>query len=600
MTTPDDLRLDPPPDRPAPAEEEAPSHPAVRLAQQLLDPRGLQALMLSGGGLLAIGLVIWLAVKGVFNNPVVAATGLGGVNLALLGAGVWMAAKTRYQLAGRATALLACVLLPLNLWFYDAQGLLTLANGGNLWIPALMCCLIYGGVARLLKDSLFVYAFTAGVAMMGLLFLADGDVDRFFEVLAPSTLLVALGVGCIHVERLFSVKAANEADRAFTRDDFGRAFFRAGHGLLASGLGVLLAGRLAGRFYEAVFIRYDWFVQPDVTTMVNVKLAAIGLALAGTYAYGYSCFATNGSRRYTAFAALTLAWSAAIGLELLGVGLNGTLFALSLAGLAAIAAGKFSEQTAVGNGGRFAVGLAGAAGAFMASNRLLGGDADWGLLFLLAGQIAVAVAGAVLTPPAEGRRGLFVVAGLQLLIAGLTLNSLSVLTFGQRVEIGATVVGLGFLLTGLADWRREVRGAVREEGDRLVDGSLWIGSLLAVVPMTLGLLGTRLGGSDHGWWIAVHEMGVLAIGLSLAGTGVLCRLRALTLAGVGALGIYLLSLVTLLHVPDQLQSVAVYLMAGGGVLFSGAVLLSVYRDRLLALPQRMREGEGVFAVLKWR
>jgi hypothetical protein len=42
------------------------------------------------------------------------------------------------------------------------------------------------------------------------------------------------------------------------------------------------------------------------------------------------------------------------------------------------------------------------------------------------------------------------------------------------------------------------------------------------------------------------------------------------------------------------------MIAGGGALFGGAVLLSVYRDRLLALPDKVSRGEGVFAVLKWR
>jgi hypothetical protein len=31
-----------------------------------------------------------------------------------------------------------------------------------------------------------------------------------------------------------------------------------------------------------------------------------------------------------------------------------------------------------------------------------------------------------------------------------------------------------------------------------------------------------------------------------------------------------------------------------------AVLLSIYRDRLLALPQKVKSGEGVFEVLTWR
>lgn len=137
------------------------------------------------------------------------------------------------------------------------------------------------------------------------------------------------------------------------------------------------------------------------------------------------------------------------------------------------------------------------------------------------------------------------------------------------------------------------------ERDALTDGNLWLGSLLATVPITLGLLATRWNGGDP-TWVAFHEIGVLTIGLSLVGVGTMCRLRSTTLAGVGSLVVYLVGLLLVIHIPDQLQSVAVYLIVGGATLFGSAVTLSVYRDRLLAIPSRIREGDGVFTVLKWR
>ncbi|MEO0531551.1 MAG: hypothetical protein AAF266_13400, partial [Planctomycetota bacterium] len=326
--------LDPPPIEP-PLDADPPKS-GFRLFELLLDPRGLQTLMLAGGGLLALGLVLWLAVIGVFDEPIYGASGLGVANLSLLGTGVWLAAETRYRLAGRATAMLACLLMPLNLWFYDAQGLVTLADGGHLWVAALVCCVLYATVARILRDSLFVYAFAAGVSMTGMLFLADGDVARFWEVLAPSMLLVSLGVACIHAERLFPVTAAKEEDRAFTRGDFGLAFFRAGHTLLASGLVVLLGGRLTGRFYDTVLNVYGYFEQPDVTTVVHVKLAALGLTLVGAYAYGYSRLTEQRGHRYSLFAVLSLAWSAVIGIDLLGIEFTEVLV-VGLLGVFAIA-----------------------------------------------------------------------------------------------------------------------------------------------------------------------------------------------------------------------------------------------------------------------
>ncbi|QDV74666.1 hypothetical protein [Botrimarina mediterranea] len=798
---------------------------STSLVQTLLDPRSLQALMLGGGGLLTLGLVLWLTVIGVFDNPLHAAVGLGVANFSLLGVGAWLAARTRYRLAGRATAMLACLLLPLNLWFYDAQGLVTLAGGGNLWVPALICCVVYAGVARLLKDSLFVYAFAAGVAMTGLVFLADGDVARFWEVLAPSTLLVSLGVACIHAERLFP--NASEPDEPFSRQDFGLAFFRAGHALLASGLGLLLVGRIAGRFYETLFADLGWFVQPDVATVASVKLAALGVALVGAYAYAYSRWSRTGQGRYTLLSALALSWSGAIGVDLAGIVitevmvagvlgvvalacqlalngrrhesseeaateadvtqlLDGTARVAGAAGLAlalaqlvraawlgsfgplaftldwgyAAAAGlvavstvlqamrstqalrwmpvglagaasvaglvaagatglpiawvlsaatlapltmgvatllrRDEESTALGRGveasvlfvggliapfalfetglatilgtggvtvalafvacqqkryttvflatlaavatasqavvvydldaclpllavsvvattliflekfgtpvrlagpARVAMVVAGVAGVLLAGNRLLGDDATWPLLGTVAAQAVMTALAVALTRREEGRSPLVALGLVQVAASALLLNTMSQLEFIQRIELLATAVGVVLVTTGLIGWRREAGETLAE--DSATDVNLWLGSFLAAVPMTLGLIVARfLGGATA--WVALHDVGVLAIGLGLVGTGVLCRLRAPTLAGAGMLMVYLTSLVTLLHLPDQLQNVAVYLMAGGGVLFGAAVLLSVYRDRLLAIPSRIREGEGVFAVLKWR
>ena len=577
--------------------EQATERPTLRFAQLLLDPRGLHVLMLAGSGMLSLGLVIWLAVIGLFDNPVIAATALGAANLGLLVGGVWIAVKTPYQLAGRSAAMLACLLLPLNLWFYDAQGLITLKDGGNLWLPALVCCGLYAAVARTLRDSLFVYAFTGGVALTGLLFLADGDVNHFWEVLAPSSLLVILGVVCIHVPRLFPETASGQPDEAFTQSDFGLAFFRAGHGLLAGGLGLLLTGRLAGRYYVALFEELGWFTQPDLATVGGVKLAAVGLVLAGAYTYVYSRLVHRGER-FTVLAALCVAWAGVIGLEMLGVSVVGTLLIVTAASFLATLVGQGFNQGAVAKFGRVAVGLGGAAGALLALNRVLGGGADWMLLALTAGQAALTAVTAILSSHKQGRGVLVALTTLIGLVAGAVLNDVSQLHFVQKVELFATFAGAGLLGVGLVGWRRE-QPSQNGKSDSLVDANLWLGSLLTTVPITIGLLAARLT-SGTSWWELMHETGVLAVGLAMIGLGVLARLRSVTLSGAFAVLTYVFSLALLIRVPEQLQSVAVYLMTGGGLLFLGAVLLSVYRDRLLAIPGRVRQAEGVFAVLKWR
>ncbi|TWT86746.1 hypothetical protein Mal64_35760 [Pseudobythopirellula maris] len=818
------------------------------LIQLLLDPRSLQTLMIAGGSLLTLGLVIWLVVIGVFNEPLHAALGLGAANLGLLVAGVAVADRTRYRIAGRGVAMLASLLLPLNLWFYDAQGLISLEGGGHLWLPALACCVAYAVVARVLKDSLFVYAFVGGVAMTGMLFLADAHVGHFWEVMAPSTLLVVLGAACVHAERLFPELTPREEDVAFTRGDFGLAFFRAGHAAMGAGLGLLLGGRLAGRFYETLFDGRGWFEVPDVATVGAAQLTAFGLALVGAYTYAYSRFALGG-RRFLLFSMLSLFWSLVIGVDLLGIefteslfvgmlavvsvgcyaatrlyasprgetteesanyvaadeaetlapalratgaacanvalvlvllqlmrglfvpeggllafhlglgyclagaatlaaqllkavdsktegpaggrasvdrlvgpafaaamlvsglaavlpfaavsgaglvalqaavplallawgytsvkqrdeavfaaeggailmttltaplllagpsvgvavlaaataavfaiastmsprrapallapvmtalaawqliavyelGVHGPLLVASLLGVAAIAVDAFRPTGRLGVAGLGLTVLAAVGGALLAANRLVADEASAGLLGLLVSQAAIGFVGSWLTKDRRGRHLLLLSGGLGVIMAALTLNAVSVLSGVQRFELLVASVGAAILAAGHVGWWRENLGDPTQKRPTGVDLNLWIGSLLTSVPLCLGLLASRLMGDGLGEvWSALHNGGVVLVALAMLASGVLCRLRATSLTGGAMMALYLVSLVFLLHVPDELQNVAVYLMAGGAGLFGGAVLLSVYRDRLMELPGRIREGEGVFAVLKWR
>ncbi len=82
----------------------------------VLDPRSIQWLLAFGGALLVVGLVIWLATLGIFKHAAVVAVALGLGNAALLGGGWFVTMRTRYQTAGRALTLLACLVMPLNLY----------------------------------------------------------------------------------------------------------------------------------------------------------------------------------------------------------------------------------------------------------------------------------------------------------------------------------------------------------------------------------------------------------------------------------------------------------------------------------------------------
>ncbi len=160
---------------------------------------------------------------------------------------------SRYQTAGRAITLLACLVMPLNLWFYHANQLITLE--GHLWVAALVCCVLYLASALVLRDQLFVYVLNGGIAMTGLLMLADAG--RFWEIASPAALLVVLGLLSIHAERAFA-----EVEGPFGRRRFGLAFFQSGQVLLAAGLLLVLGAQLAG----------DWLYRP----LFQATLSAVG------------------------------------------------------------------------------------------------------------------------------------------------------------------------------------------------------------------------------------------------------------------------------------------------------------------------------------
>ncbi len=304
------------------ADDEEVSHEepalAVKLSRRslleiLLDPRNIQMLLAFGGALMVTGLVILLWVNQFFTPPVVALA-LGAANAALLGTGWWLMRTTRYQLAGRAVTLFACLLMPLNLWYYHANQLVTL--DGHLWVVALVISALYAASALVLHDEVFVYIFCAGVTLTGLLMLADlpPSPQRFWEIAPPATLLVVLGLLAIHTERAFP-----ERDGPFGRRRFGLAFFWSGHALLAAGLLLVLGAEIAG----------DWLYQPifgDVYRQLHaapspivgdLRWLALALVVSATYAYIYSDVVVRHVGVYVHIASATLMWSLVLGLQML-------------------------------------------------------------------------------------------------------------------------------------------------------------------------------------------------------------------------------------------------------------------------------------------
>lgn len=325
----------------APLVTAAQMKPRRSLIELLLEPRTIQWFLAFGGGLFVLGLVLWLASMGIFENKLVVASALGVANAAVLFGGWALIRRTRYQIAGRALTLLACLVMPLNLWFYHAQGLITL--DGHLWVAGVVVCAFYAASAWVLQDWMFVPVLMGGVTMTGLLLLAD--LGKFAEVAAPSTFLVLLGLIGIHVERAFPPD-----DSPFGRRRFGLAFFYSGHAALAGGLFLLLGAQLAGHWlyplFEATFRNLEAVPSPVVTETWG-RLLAFGLVLAGVYANLYSDLVVRRLGIYIAFAAAGLLWTEVLGLELLNVhvGAEVVLATLAVTALAANFAAVYAPWT---------------------------------------------------------------------------------------------------------------------------------------------------------------------------------------------------------------------------------------------------------------
>lgn len=306
----DGVVIEAPKPKPAPAANRPepkpdPGKPRRGILEILLDPRSIQWLMGLGGALMAVGLVILLWINDFF-TPEIMAVVMGLVNIGVLIGGFAILLKSRYQLVGKGLMLLACLVMPLNLWYYHAQELVTL--DGHLWLAAVVISALYAASAWVLKDAMFVYIFNAGFAMTGLLILADlpPSPQKFWEIASPATLLVVLGLAGIHSERAFG-----DNDGPFGRQRFGLAFFNSGQALLGAGLLLVFLTQLAGDWLYAAWFRPLYEARNLVPSPIcgELRWLALGLVLAGTYACIYSDIVVRRRGIHFQLAAFTLLWA---------------------------------------------------------------------------------------------------------------------------------------------------------------------------------------------------------------------------------------------------------------------------------------------------
>jgi NADH:ubiquinone oxidoreductase subunit K len=142
-------------------------------------------------------------------------------------------------------------------------------------------------------------------------------------------------------------------------------------------------------------------------------------------------------------------------------------------------------------------------------------------------------------------------------------------------------------------WYRE-----HERQEDMVSFNLGCGALLVAVPLAIAVLLHRSERVPE--FSTLNELGMLAAGVLLLASGFMFQIRSTTLAGAGLLAIYLVTLVLYVNKIEGVQTAAIWMSIGGGVIFGTGILLSVYRDRLLTLPDQVKRREGVFRVLRWR
>ena len=678
----------------------------------MLDPRSIHWMLMLGGGLMVLGIIIWFTSIGVFSDPHILGVVLTIGSLVIHLVGCLIILKTNYKLAGQALTFLSCFLVPLNLWFFHAHGVVTF---DSLWMGGLVCCLLYVSTVVVLRDPLFLYAVEGGITLTSVLFLANLGLAADTTYLCG--LLLALGFVSIHCERAFPAD-----DSHFNRRRFGLPLFWYGHAQIGVALLLLLGTQTMGWLLDPVNTLLD--INWNGNLLINSTWIAGTMWLVAAYIYLYSDFVVRRVGVYVYLAALSVLLAV---ISLVGINMQaeGVMMVLALASVI-INVGYYASQSnddrllrslaplglilsvppimlgalvhvratsefaselnwSYDSGWMFVIALAVVAFCNRVSAHVFRNTntvASWNYLYLSAGAVVVGAAGLLrasgivdwtlqlpllmLIPIAyliaarlwRGRwpaqplgavahtatavllfhvivgvltqSGQFIVsasASNENLLVGLALLEAAVfyglaaaygrkggnivlasiwscgavwqfmcfidLSFWETFEIGCVMIGTVLLITGYI-------GRFREEERHENDGvtiNLWIGSVLASVTLLIAVVYHRFL-TGEGPSLA-DELALLTVSIVMLVTGYSWQVKSTTLIGGAVTTMYLLLLVTSLAYFPQV-AIGVYLAVGGAALFGIGLALSIYREQLLQLPERIANREGVFRVMSWR
>ena len=137
------------------------------------------------------------------------------------------------------------------------------------------------------------------------------------------------------------------------------------------------------------------------------------------------------------------------------------------------------------------------------------------------------------------------------------------MTEWQKLEVFATLVGVLLVLCSYIGRFRETQ----HQRDELVTLGLWLGSLLATVPLAVAVVYHR---TVEGRISLPDELALLTVSILMLLTGFVWQVKSTTLHGGVALATYLVVLIVSLGWQPQL-AVGVYLAVGGGLVFAGGI-----------------------------
>ena len=215
---------------------------------------------------------------------------------------------------------------------------------------------------------------------------------------------------------------------------------------------------------------------------------------------------------------------------------------------------------------------------------------DWTFVGYCLVMPGISMLAVLVTQHPTGRRWYTVTTIGQAVVLLLAINKLIELNPWQQLELFAVLAGILLSCVGHHGWYKE-----QDQQSDLVSMSLLFGSVLASGPLAIATWIDR----GHNVFYPWNEFGFLFISVALLATGILFQLKSTTVVGSGMTALYFLTL--LIFIPwSRLNAVALAITIGGGTIFGCGLILAFFRDRLLALPERIKQREGVFRVFNWR